>query len=162
MAGKKSVYLETTIVSYLAAKMSPSLLVAAHQQVTVEWWEKRRSEYLLLVSELVFAEAALGDPAIAARRMALLRGLSSLPITPEVRELARALTNEGALPGKAEMDAFHIALAAYHEVDYLLTWNCRHIGNAEMVPVIRNICMVHGYACPQICTPEELMGEEIL
>ena len=161
MSDKKSVYVETSIVSYLAARLSPNLVVAAHQQVTTEWWEERRGRYELFASELVTTEAALGDPLIAARRMAILRGLASLPITAEARELARALTEEGGLPAKAATDALHIALAAYHGVNYLLTWNCAHIANAEIVPLTRSVCVVHGYTCPQICTPEELMGTEM-
>jgi predicted nucleic acid-binding protein len=83
-----------------------------------------------------------------------------LEVVEEAYDLAAMLISEGALPPAAEDDATHIALAAVHGIDYLLTWNCRHIDNAETKPIVRSICTTRGYACPEICTPEELMGEE--
>lgn len=75
-------------------------------------------------------------------------------------ELATRFIAEGAVPGNAGVDALHVAVATVHGVDCLLTWNCRHINNAETKPILRSVCAVAGYTCPEICTPEELMPEE--
>ncbi|MBI2266059.1 MAG: type II toxin-antitoxin system VapC family toxin [Armatimonadetes bacterium] len=154
---KLSIYIETSIVSYLAAKPSRDLFAAACQQITVEWWEDRRNDYDLFTSELVVAEARAGDPDISAKRLVFLRGVSELKITGAVSQLATALVSQGALPGKAQADALHIAIAAVHEMDYLLTWNCRHIDNPAMKPLVRKVCSAKGYSCPEICTPIEIM-----
>ncbi len=103
-------------------------------------------------------EAEQGHPEAAQRRLEALAGIHRLKTTDEASELAAFLLAESALPSVAADDAMHVAIAAYHEVDYLLTWNCRHIDNAEKKPVIRRVCESKGYACPEICTPLELMG----
>lgn len=152
-----SVYLETTIPSYLAARPSRDLVTAAHQQLTVEWWQTRRSGFHLYVSELVLQEAALGDTEVAQRRLEHLAGLPSLVITPEAQTLAAAFMASGVLPAKAAADALHLAIAAAHGVDYLLTWNIRHLANAAIRRRIEGICHAAGLPAPVLCTPEELM-----
>ena len=154
---KFSIYIETSIISYLAAKPSRDLLTAACQQITAEWWENKRSEYNLFTSELVVAEARAGDPDAAAKRLKLLRGVSELKITDDIRQIADTLIGQGALPNKAQADALHIATAAVHSIDYLLTWNCRHIDNPATKPFVRKVCSAKGYLCPEICTPIEIM-----
>lgn len=154
---KFSVYIETSIISYLAAKPSRDLLTAACQQITLEWWEDKRNEYNLFTSELVVAEAKIGDQDAAAKRLKLLRGVSELKITDDVRQIAATLVAQGALPGKAQADALHIAIAAVHGMDYLLTWNCRHIDNPATKPLVRKVCSEEGCLCPEICTPIEIM-----
>ena len=156
----KTVYIETSVVSYLTALPARDLLVVAWQSATLQWWSNRRPGFELLTSQLVLDEAAAGHPEAAERRLRSLAGIPILPITDAVSELAVALLKDGALPEKAADDALHLAIAAYHGVDYLLTWNCRHLDNAEMKPVMRSVCAVHGYVCPEICTPPELMGDE--
>jgi len=156
----KTIYVETSILSYLTARPTRDLLAAARQQITREWWDTRRACYDLFVSPLVEQEVRRGDPDAARRRGEALGNLQALEIVEEAYELATALIAESALPSAAKDDATHIALAAVHGMDYLLTWNCRHIGNAETKPVIRTVCAKHGYACPEICTPEELMGDQ--
>ena len=151
-----SVYIETTIVSYLASRPSRDLVVAAHQQVTMAWWEGPRTRYRCFVSALVVQEAEGGDADAAKRRMAILDGIPLLALTDDVLRLAEALVDNGPIPTKAAVDALHIAVAAVHGVDYLLTWNCRHIANASMRRVIGRICAQAGYEVPVICTPEEL------
>lgn len=155
---KKSVYVETSVVSYLTAWPTGDLLAAAWQKATRDWWETRRRRFDLYTSDLVLEEAGRGDATAAARRLEALAGLPVLALTEDVRVLARALLREGALPAGAPGDALHIALAAAHGVDYLLTWNFRHIDNAETKPLIRGVCVVNGHGCPEICTPQELMG----
>ncbi len=156
----KTVYVETSILSYLAARPTRDLLAAARQQMTREWWDTRREGFDLYISPLVDQEARRGDPEAARRRIGALGGLPTLEIVEEAYALAAALIAEGALPRTAKHDATHIALASVHGMDYLLTWNCRHIDNAETKPIVRSVCAAHGYSCPEICTPEELMGDQ--
>ncbi len=127
---------------------------AAHQQVTHEWWATR-AQYELYVSQFVLDEASAGDPAAAAQRVAALEGASLLTTTNEAARLANRLVRVGALPSKAMVDAFHIAVAAVHGMGYLLTWNCRHIANAEMRARIQVTCRSEGVEPPIICTPIE-------
>lgn len=151
------IYIETSVVGYLAGRPSRDLLIAACQQATRTWWEDHRDGYELCTSQLVVAEARRGDPEAAESRLNYLRGIAQLLITSEVRDLAAALVEEGALPKKAEADALHIAVAAVHHVDLLLTWNCRHIDNPSTKPIVRSVCVTNGYRCPEICTPIELL-----
>ena len=153
-----TVYLETSVVSYLAALPSRDLLTAAHQQITHLWWRTRRSSFGLYVSQLVIDECAGGDMEAAERRSGLLANLPLLDIGPEVTELARDLATSIPLPPRAAADALHIAVAARHGIDYLLTWNCAHIANAEFRPRIDQACIARGYAPTIMCTPEELIG----
>jgi len=156
----QTLYVETSIVSYLTALPARDLVAAAWQNATSSWWETQRRRFELFTSQLVIDEAGQGHPAAAQRRLQSLADIPHLPMADPVIDLATALLNEGALPEKASDDALHVAVSAYHGVDYLLTWNCRHIENAEMKPRIRSGCAVHGYTCPEICTPLELMGDD--
>jgi hypothetical protein len=149
--------LETTIPSYLTSRPSRDLIVAGHRQITREWWEKRADKFNLYLSQLVIDEVSAGDPT-ASDRLKTLKDLPLLDITPEVADLASGILATGKLPRKAA-DAAHIAIAAVHGMDFLMTWNCVHIANATNVRALTLICREHGYECPVICTPEELMGE---
>ncbi len=111
-----------------------------------------------VISELVLREAAAGNPGASAKRLKTLAGLPVLRVTDESTDLAAALIVGGALPERAAVDAFHIAVATAHGVDYLLTWNCTHIANATMRGSIEAICKAEGFTPPVICTPEELPG----
>jgi predicted nucleic acid-binding protein len=133
------------------------LVTAAHQQLTMEWWQGRRASFTLFVSELVLAEAGAGDAEIAARRLACLTDIPSLAITPEAQSLAGRLLAAGVLPAKAAADALHLAIAAAHRVDYLLTWNIRHLANAAIRRQVERITVEAGLVAPVLCTPEELM-----
>ena len=144
--------------SYLTAWPSRDLIRAGHQQLTREWWQTRRAGFDLYVSQFVLDEAAAGDAGAARERLAVLEGIPILDLTEEVAELAVALKSALVLPEKAAADAAHIAIAAVHGMHFLLTWNCTHIANAEMSVVIAATCQELGFACPVICTPEELMG----
>ena len=155
---KKRVYVETSIISYFTGLPSRNLLAAAWQSLTVEWWKKRRKLFDVFASELVLEEAGRGDPEAAKRRLSALEGIPLLKLTDTAEKLSVKLLSEGALPPKAADDALHIALAAVHNIDYLLTWNCRHIDNAENKPLVRSTILAQGYACPEICTPQELLG----
>jgi hypothetical protein len=155
----KSVYIETSVISYLTGRTSPRLITAAHQQITRDWWDFHRQRFELFISPLVIDEASGGDSGAATKRLRILEDLPILDITGEAMELVDTLIDGGALPVQAKDDAAHIAISTVHNIDYLLTWNCRHLDNAETKPVIRSICAVKGYICPEICTPIELMGE---
>ena len=158
MTMKPKVYLETTIVSYLTARPSRDLIIAGHQQITQEWWDSQRDNYELFISQPVLTEAGMGEPLMAQSRLAVLNSLNLLATTGEALALAKKLIAPGPLPIKAATDALHIALAAHHGLDYLLTWNCKHIANAQMWPRINVLCLMQGYQPPTICTPEELSG----
>jgi hypothetical protein len=155
---KPKVYIETTIPSYLAGRPSRDLVIAGNQEITREWWDERRAEFELCISQFVLDEAGLGDREAVRRRIDILAGLSELEITDEAARLAERLIREGVVPQKAATDAAHIAVAAVHEVDYLLTWNCKHIANAEIMRKMYRLCKAEGFNCPVICTPAELMG----
>jgi hypothetical protein len=155
---RAAVYIETSIVSYLTARPSRDLLVAAHQQLTVTWWEQQRSHYDLFTSQVVLAEARAGDPDAAQRRIAVLERLPLLDITDTAITLAAALVSGQALPAQAAQDALHIAVTCAHGVEYLLTWNCAHLANARLRSRIEQVCRDVGYIPPIICTPEELEG----
>lgn len=151
------VYIETTFVSYLTGWPSRDVVIAGHQQITHEWWNSRRASYELCVAEPVLEEAALGDPQAAQDRLDKLSTMTLLKTTAEAMSLAAALVDTGALPEKAAHDALHVAIAAANRIPYLLTWNCRHLANAAMRPVIESVCAENGFKAPIICTPEELL-----
>jgi len=156
---KSRVYLETTIPSYLTSRPSRDLIIASHQALTRDWWEKGKHAFQLYISQLVVDEASAGDPMAARDRLKVLQGLPLLAITPEAAELASGILASGKIPRKAATDAAHIAIAALHGMDFLVTWNCVHIANATIAKALAVICREYGCECPVICTPEELMGE---
>lgn len=150
------VYIETSLVSYLVARQSRDLIVAARQQLTLDWWEKERTKYDLLISEIVLDEARLGDADEIVKRLNALDGLPLLDVTLNATNLANQLIAKGILPQKAARDALHISIATVHRIDYLLTWNCRHIANAHVRKMVGRNFRAAGYEPPVICTPEEL------
>jgi predicted nucleic acid-binding protein len=152
------VYIETSIVSYLTARPSNNLIAAAWQKETVDWWESQRHRFDLYISEVVLEEAGRGDESAASRRLEALEDIQVLQLDRQSVDLAKALINQAAVPRKALDDALHLAVAAVNGMDFLLTWNCRHIDNAEMKPKIRKVIESKGYQCPEIATPIELMG----
>jgi hypothetical protein len=154
---KPKVYLEMTVVSYFTAKPSRDIITAAHQQITQEWWENRRADFDLFISKLVEQEASAGDEDAVQRRLKMLEGLPALQVNRASVDLARILVNENALPKKATGDALHVAIATLNAVDYLMTWNMRHLANATVRNTITAICRARGYEPPVICTPEELL-----
>ncbi len=155
---KPAVYVENSVVSYLTARRAQAnARVAVHQEVTREWWEKRRHLFELYASVIVVEEAQDGDSAAAAARLSIISELTLLDVTQAVRDLGAILLRDTRLPSKATADALHIATAAVHGMDYLITWNCRHIANAVIFRSVEAVCRAHGYEPPVMCTPEELM-----
>ncbi len=157
---KPKVYLETTIPSYLTAWRSRDLIRAARQEITREWWEQRRAEFELFVSQVVVRECQGGDPDAAAKRLDAIADLPLLEETAEAVALAEALLIQVPLPTQAVVDALHIAVSAVHGMNYLLTWNCTHIANASLRFRIESVCREHGFEPPVICTPDELLQQE--
>ena len=151
-------YVETTIVSYLTAWPSRDLVRAALQQVTREWWATRDG-FALFLSQFVLDEAAAGDSVAAALRLEAVRDVALLDVTEEAIVLAGSLVSGGGLPAKARVDALHVAMAAVHGMDFLLTWNCKHIANAATRGTIEDLCRAAGFEPPIICTPLELPKE---
>jgi len=155
---KRKIYVETSIISYLTARPSRTIIGAAHQQLTQIWWDSR-SQYELLVSELVLRECEAGDPNAAQKRLTVLEDLPLLLIDERALDIAAKLVDRKIIPAKAAEDALHIAIATLYGVDYLLTWNCKHIANPEIQRNIANYLEKIGFFLPFICTPEELIGE---
>ena len=156
---KRKIYVETSVISYLTARPSKTIIGAAHQQLTLAWWEKR-GQYELMVSEVVLRECGAGDSESAAKRLEVVRDLPLLLITEQAIKIAEDLIKQKIVPLKAIEDALHIAIATAHGVDYLVTWNCRHIANPEIQRGIASYLEQIGAVLPFICTPEELLGEE--
>lgn len=159
MSVKPRVYLETSIVSYLTAQPSRDIVTAARQQITREWWQTRRREFELFVSEFVISEAGGGDASAAQLRLDALEGIPELELTETVPLLAEELIRKGSLPSKAALDALHIAAAVSSGIHYLLTWNFKHLANAAMRTRIEEVCRDLGYEPCIICTPEELLED---
>jgi len=158
---KPTVYLETSVISYLTSRTSRDLVVAARQALTQEWWGEADIRYDLKVSVLVLEEAARGDSAAAQRRLAAIMNLPVLPLNEPAEELAQKLLIDKAIPAESTEDAFHIAIASVHGIDYLVSWNFRHINNAEMRRYIQKSIESAGYIFPLICSPEELGGFDL-
>lgn len=153
----ETVYVETSILGYLTARPSRNLVVAANVQVTREWWDTRRSDFQLYTSQAVVKEVSQGDAEIASRRLEILRDFSLLELNQSVLDLAEQFLGRSNLPSKADVDAVHIATATVHGIDYLLTWNCKHIANAQIQGKLAEISLDFGYELPILCTPYELL-----
>ena len=154
---KPTVYLETTIFGYLAMRGSRMLRVAANQQTTRDWWDDQRQKFDLFVSRFVVEECSAGDPVAARERLIFLEDIPLLQMADDIDSLAESLLADVPLPEKARIDALHISVAAVNGVQYLLTWNCKHIANPSMRPRIEQLCREMGYDPPAICTPQELL-----
>jgi len=137
-------YVETTIPSYLTSRPSRDPIVAGHQQITREWWEKRRDAFQLYISQFVVDEASAGDPGAARERLQVIRDVPLLDITTDVEVLASGILASGIIPRKAATDAAHVAIAAVHRMDFPITWNCVHIANAAIAKALSKICQQHG------------------
>ena len=155
----ETVYIETTVVSYLVATQSREVVTAGQQQATRDWWTRRRNSFYCMVSQETLAEAERGDTEQAALRLAALAGLPVVPIAQEAERLAADFLRTGALPASARSDAIHLAVASFVQADYLLTWNCRHLANAQIIRRLEREAVRAGWNLPTVCTPPELMGD---
>lgn len=143
-------------MGHLAGRLHPATLVRARQQSTREWWANEGPRYAVYVSELVVSECSGGDPTAAAERLAVIEEVDRLEQAFEVDQLADRLMQLKAVPTSEPRDAHHVAMAAVHGIDYLLTWNFRHIANASLRRRIETVCRDAGYEPALICTPDEL------
>jgi hypothetical protein len=155
---KKRVYIETTIVSYLTAKPSRERIMAANQEITREWWKHRRNSYDLYTSQFVLDEAGDGDPEAAKKRLDALDGLPLLDASDDTMQLAEELVRRRLLPARAATDAVHLVVATLNRIDVLLTWNCRHLANADIYVPISRFLRSRGHEPSLVCVPAELMG----
>ncbi len=153
-----TVYIATSIFSYLWQRPSSQLVVAARQLLTSKWWEIERTNYELVVSQYVLDEVSGGDPILAAERVQAVAGIPLLPNAPQIAQIASEIMTRAILPPKAQVDALHIATVAHHRIEYLLTWNCKHIANARILPRIHQVLTDVGVPIAVICTPDELLG----
>lgn len=155
---KPRVYIETSVISYLVGWLNQrSILVAHNQEFTREWWTRRRERYELFSSAVAVNEASAGDPPLARERLKFLAETTLLDVTNAATALARDLLRRTPLPARADVDALHVAVAAVHGMDYLISWNCAHIVNASILPQVYAVCRAAGYEPPFICTPQELL-----
>ena len=150
------VYVESSVISYIAAKPGRDVVVSARQALSIEWWESKRKQYEVYISELVIEEIASGDTVASQKRLEIVRNILSLEITEEAKELAELLLLEAAVPENSPEDALHIGLAAAQGADYLLTWNFKHINNASTRTKIAEVIESSGFISPVLCSPEEL------
>ena len=155
----ETVYIETTIVSYLVARPSRDLVMAAHQEVTRQWWQDERLNYRCVTSNEVLREASQGDDEMSRRRLEALAGLPLLQTDDQVRLLAKEMVLRKLLPPTVISDALHAVTASLHRADYLLTWNCRHLANPHLQKQLRAFMAEHGMVLPEICTPIDLAGD---
>jgi predicted nucleic acid-binding protein len=157
---KSTLYLETSVISYLTARPSRDLIVAAHQQITHDWWDKYLKRYEVFISGLVLIESRQGDTDAAQRRLMYIEDFPFLDVTTEVEALAEIYIKNIPLPDKAYRDAIHLAVASLNGMDYLITWNCKHIAHGEVKKGMLRINDQRNIESPIVCTPEELMGGE--
>ena len=155
----ETVYIETSILGYLTARSTRDLIVAANIEMTRNWWESRRNDFTLYISQAVLTETAQGEAEIATQRLEIARNFPLLELNQDVEALAEQFLSRSNLPAKANVDAIHIAAATVHGMNYLLTWNCKHIANAQMQRKLAEISLDSGYQLPILCTPYELLGE---
>jgi len=154
------IYIESTIPSYVVARPARDLLQAARQQTTKDWWDFKRASHELFTSQVVLDEIAVGDSAMAQLRLESVRAFPLLPVTDDIKKLARKIMTSGLLPATADRDSTHIALASAYKMDLLLSWNCRHIANATIQTRLRRLVESAGFELPVICTPDELMEND--
>ena len=155
-----TLYIETSIVSYLRQRPSTQVVTAARQVLTHRWWNHERTNYELVTSQYVIDEASDGDPDLADERLESLNGIPLLAADPDVEIIVDEIMSREILPPRAIFDALHIAITAHHRIEYLLTWNCRHIANAKILPRIHSVLTDLKVPIPIICTPEEMVGDD--
>lgn len=158
---KASVYIESSVISYLTARPSNDLVKAARQAITADWWSENRPDFEIYVSELVDLEISQGDSAAAAARIEVASNITNLAVSENAEAIAERLISAGAVPASSPQDALHIGIAAANGIEFLLTWNFRHINNAHSKAKVRLVIEGLGYVCPELCSPEELREGEI-
>ena len=155
-----TLYIETTVIGNIAGRVHPDPLVSARQQITRNWWSNAPQRYRLFTSQVALDECGEGDPGAAAERLEITRHVALLDTTDEAKALARALMKHGAVPASQPRDALHIAIATVHRIEFIVTWNFKHILNPHLQGKIADTCRDEGYRPPVICTPQQLLESE--
>ena len=156
---KKKVYVETTVISDATALPTNDLALMGRQITTRKWWNEAIGQFELYCSDVVKREASRGDQEAARRRLEALEGMPELSASPQALALAERLILDKAVPREFPDDALHIAIATVYKMDFLVSWNFKHITNAQTIPLIKRICAGNGYVCPEICTPYQLQQD---
>jgi len=156
----KTVYIESSVISYITARPSRDVVTLARQTITIEWWEEYKDSFDAYISELVIEEIGSGDLVAAQKRLSVIETIPVLEATENSKILAKALIAENAIPKSSAEDAVHISIAAVQEIDFLLTWNFKHINNANTRDRISKVITQRDYFCPVLCSPEELINEK--
>ncbi len=154
---KQKIYIETSIISYLTARPSSNLIIAGHQKITYDWWYKAKKHFDCYISVFVVNEIKRGDINASKKRLQVIENIEMLELLPEVELLAEYYFNNLFIPQKAKLDAYHLAVACIHNIDFLLSWNCKHIANSNINRLIQNLNNKIGMKTPFFCTPEQLM-----
>ncbi len=154
----ESVYLESTIPSYLTARDSTDIIVLSKQISTKLWWKEESNKYEKFISPVVIDEISMGDSTAASKRLDIIKNISILNYNPEIENLTHLLFEKLNFSEKALRDVFHLSYSIYYNIDYLLTWNCTHIANAHFKRKLDEITLKYGLFNPVICTPDELIG----
>lgn len=158
MSEKPKIYIETSVISYLVARPSKDLIVAAHQQITYDWWHDELPKMAPHVSEFVYYEAARGDNNLAQRRLNLIKDFEFIEKNTITEDLADEYLQETKLPEKCRLDCLHMAIASIYGMKYMASWNCKHIVNGVITDKISEVNNSYGISTPNIRTPEELYG----
>jgi len=157
---KQKVYLESTVISFYANRRSKDLIVAAYQEITVDWWESELHKYQPYISQFVIEEISRGNQQAARNRINAIKNFPLLDLHDDVYYLAKRYLNEAQIPRRSQLDAFHISAAVVNGMDYILSWNFHHITNVFVKEKIRRINENIGIETPVICTPEELINDK--
>lgn len=157
---REQIYVETTVISLFTARMSSDLVKAARQKMTEEWWEKILPKYDCVISPYVLQEIRNGDPEAAKKRMAAANPFSLLATSDFAEELAQEYFKKSGIPKRSILDCYHLAVAAANGVDFIVSWNFKHIANPTIRRIFRGINDKHGLISPEISTPEEMLGEK--
>ncbi len=153
---KPTVYVETTVIGHLVGRILSDPVVAGRQAATRNWWPTATARFRLFISRLVIDECGAGDAEVATERLAVVDSLELLTASAQADESTMQLITGHAIPATEPRDAAHFSLSAVNGIEYLVTWNFKHIANAATRDVTESICRDTGYEPPVICTPDEL------
>ncbi len=153
---KQTVYIETSIISYLTSRPSRDLLIAANQKLTYDWWHKSKNKFDCYISDFVLFEISRGDKEASAKRLSTVQDIKLLEYTREIEELAQKYMEILRIPQRSYVDSVHLALSVWHKIDYLISWNCKHIANAIVLHTLMEYNKNNSLFVPILCTPSEL------
>lgn len=153
---KQTVYIETSIISYLTSRPSRDLVTASNQKITYDWWHKSRPKFDCYISDFVIWEIAKGDKDASEKRLKAVEGMKQLEYKPEIEELSYKYMELLKIPQRSYLDSVHLALSVWYEIDYLISWNCKHIANAIIFYSLKEYNKINSLYVPILCTPSEL------